>query len=199
VTVVAGYKAEAIDVEGIRIARNPSFATSGELVSLGCALDSLGSDTVLLYGDLLFRGYVLQDLLNARGELAVVVDSAALPERGNLNDLAYCSAPDDRAVYRQEVRLERVCREPRWNGRTPEGRWIGMARIRGEGREWLRESFERLRRRADFSRLGVPDLLNELIESGRGLGVVYVHGHWLDVNQLDDLERASEFAFGEID
>jgi hypothetical protein len=26
--------------------------------------------------------------------------------------------------------------------------------------------------------------------------VLYIHGHWLDVNSLDDLDRAGDFAQG---
>ena len=197
--VVAGYKPESIDVQGIRLINNADYASGGELTSLACARDAFGSDTIVLYGDLLFRGYLLRDLLDAAAPISVIVDSAPLPEIGNRNDLAWCSAPDDRALYRQEVLLERISRERRWHERAPVGRWIGMLRACGEGVAWLKESLDLLRRRPDFDRLGMPDLLNDLVERGLPVKVLYVHGHWLDVNHLEDLERANAFAHGSID
>jgi phosphoenolpyruvate phosphomutase len=200
IRVVAGYRADAIDVQGIEIVRNPEFAHSGELASLACAAPALGGDVLILYGDLLFRGYVLRDLLNAPGEIVAVVDSAPLPEReGNLNDLAWCSAPDDRAVYRQDVELLRVGRERRFRGREADGRWIGMLRARSPGAERIRGALAELRARPDFPRLGVPDLLDHLVEGGASVRVLYIHGHWLDVNNLEDLERAGAFAHGQLD
>jgi NDP-sugar pyrophosphorylase family protein len=35
-----------------------------------------------------------------------------------------------------------------------------------------------------------------LIARGRSIKVLYIHGHWLDVNRMEDLVRASEFAHG---
>jgi phosphoenolpyruvate phosphomutase len=197
--VVAGYRPESIDVQGIRLINNVDFASGGELTSLACARDVFGSDTIVLYGDLLFRGYMLRDLLNVAAPVSVIVDSAPLPERGNQNDLAWCSAADDRALYRPEVALERISHERRWRERAPDGRWIGMMRACGDGIGWLKDGLERLRARPDFARLGMPDLLNDLIERGLPVKVLYVHGHWLDVNDLADLERANAFAHGSLD
>jgi phosphoenolpyruvate phosphomutase len=197
--VVAGYKPEAIDVQGIRLIENADYASGGELTSLACARHAFGCDTIVLYGDLLFRGYMLRELLNVAAPVSVIVDSAPLPAIGNLNDLAWCSASDDRALYRQEVLLQRVSHELRWQERAPVGRWIGVLRASGDGVRWLTEGLDRLSRRSDFAQLGIPDLLNDMIERGLPVRVVYVHGHWLDVNDLGDLERANAFAHGSVD
>jgi phosphoenolpyruvate phosphomutase len=193
--LVAGYKPEAIDAAGIQVIRNPAYASSGELCSLRCAREALADDAVVLYGDLLFRGYVLRDLLQTEGEIVAVVDSSTtFAHSGQLNDLAYCSARDDRALYGRKVWLERVARESRWADRAPDGRWIGIARFGGRGIDALRDALAELELREDFALLGMPDLLNALIERGLRIGVLYIHGHWLDVNDLADLERAQAFA-----
>jgi phosphoenolpyruvate phosphomutase len=173
ICVVAGYKAEAIDVQGVKLVESREYECGGELTSLACARAHVAGDAIVLYGDLLFRDYMLRELVDATAPLTVVVDSAPLPERGNRNDLAWCSAPD--------------------------GRWIGMLRARGEGAAWLLGALAELEARPDFARLGMPELLNHLVERGRAVAVQYVHGHWLDVNDLDDLERANAFAHGSLD
>jgi phosphoenolpyruvate phosphomutase len=197
ITVVAGYKAEAIDVQGIKIVTNPDYADSGELTSLVCALDEIKDDTLILYGDLLFRRYVLDDLLNADGEIIVVIDSAPINEQnGNINDLAYCARSDDRALFSRDIQLEQVSREHDWHGRQPDGRWIGMLRVTGAGGDKLRSVLNKLREHSNFAKMALPDLLNCMIAEGHAVTVLYINGHWLDVNNLDDLRRASDFAYG---
>ena len=80
---------------------------------------------MLLYGDLLFRTYILTNLLNWDAPLLAVVDSSPLEQvQGNTNDLAYCSAADDRAMYQQKVQLQHISpRRPNGTGgrRTADG------------------------------------------------------------------------------
>ena len=198
IIVVAGYRAEAIDVQGIEIIVNSRWQDTGELASLYQAVDSLQEDTVVLYGDLLFRTYILKNLLDWEEPLLVVVDSSPLDQaKGNTNDLAFCSAVDDRAMYQQKVSLQRVSSESTWQGRAPDGRWIGLLRMRGEGRQRVLTALDTLRKRADFDQLGLPDLLNQLVADRSPPQVQYISGHWMDINSLDDLQRASEFAQGQ--
>jgi phosphoenolpyruvate phosphomutase len=197
VVVVAGYRAEAIDIGGVEIVVNPDYEGTGELTSLACAADRLEDDLVVMYGDLLFRGYILRDLLDSPGELVVVVDSALEGSRKTgTQDLAYCTRADDRSLFREPVqllRIEETAAPPRDH---PNGRWIGMLRARGAGRAWIAEALHELSARPGFDRRTLPDLLNHLVRSGRPVQVHYIHGHWLDVNQLEDLDRAGDFAQG---
>lgn len=196
ITVVAGYRPEAIDLEDIRIVRNPDYMRSGELASLACARDAIGDDVIVTYGDLLIRRHVLRDLMEARGDLVAVVDSELPPEGSrDYRDLAYCSR-DDHLLLGEEAELERVSYRPDSLRGRPSGRWIGMLRARGRGCEWLLEALDMLRSRRDFPQLGMSDLMNALIGAGHTIKVVYIHGHWLDVNAAEDLIRGSDFAHG---
>ena len=194
ITVVAGYRAEAIDVQGIKLRVNEAHASTGELASLACAADQFSDDMIISYGDLLFRSYILRDLTENRAALTVVVDSNAT-DRSVAADFAWCSEPDDRAMWGQAVTLKRLGREGA-SGAAPNGRWIGLVHARGEGRRWLEDGLRQLQQRADFAQLGLPDLLNLLVEQGHTVHVWYVHGHWLDVNSLQDLASAGHFTAG---
>ncbi len=199
ITVVAGYKAASIDVSGINIIVNEQHASTGELASLACALDTFTDDMVVMYGDLLFRSYILRDLIESDACLSVVVDSAI---DGNTHvgtqDFAYCSESDDRSMWGQAVTLRRIATDlPSPEEKQPDGRWIGMIRVKGEGRRWLVDAIEALRGSEDFNTLAIPDLINFMLESDRDIRVWYIHGHWLDVNSLADLERAGDFTAGQ--
>jgi phosphoenolpyruvate phosphomutase len=194
ITVVGGYRADAIDTAGVKLVINERFSETGELTSLACGVESLDSDVVISYGDLLFRSYVLRDLVESKAEFTVVVDSQ-LAAAGNhtVRDFAYCSGSDDRGVFGLPVLLERVSSETD-SQRTPHGRWIGLLNVSRAGMVKLKAALAILKLRTDFDALDMPTLLNALIAEGGAIEVLYVHGHWRGVNDLEDLRRAVDFA-----
>jgi phosphoenolpyruvate phosphomutase len=218
ITVVGGYRADAIDTAGVRLVINERYEQTGELASLACAIDAVESDTVISYGDLLFRSYVLRDLVESDAELAVVVDSSPTGENNRtVRDFAYCSRRDDRGLFGTPVLLRRVFSatdagnaagahdgEAGVSAGAAHGRWIGMLKVSRTGLLRLKEVLLELRGRPDFDTLDVPYLLNELIARGAAIEVQYVHGHWRGVNDLEDFRRAADFAhaqrrFGDSD
>jgi phosphoenolpyruvate phosphomutase len=204
ITVVGGYHAEAIDTADIKLAVNERYAETDELASLGCAVHSLESDTIISYGDILFRSYVLRDLVDSKADFTVVVDSlGSAPGDRTIRDLAYCSRGDDRGLFGTRVLLERVTskadpatspRDPAELPAPPQGQWIGLLKVGVRGLPRFKTVLERLRAGPDFDRLDMPALLNELIADGAAVEVLYVHGHWRGVNDFDDLRRAVDFA-----
>ena len=190
ITVVGGYRADAIEAAGIKLVVNERYAETGELASLSCAADALDADAVISYGDLLFRSYVLRDLLETEADFAVVVDSSPA-DAGNrtVRDFADCSRADDRGLFGSKVLLKSIVGEP-----TKHGRWIGMLKVSRNGLVKFKSVLGALRARADFDALDLPALLNALIADGAAIEVMYVHGHWRGVNDLEDLRRAVDFA-----
>jgi len=194
ITVVGGYRAEAIDTAGIKLVLNSRYAQTGELASLACAVDALDSDAVIAYGDLLFRSYVLRDLVECKADFSVVVDSLMSGSSNHtVRDFAYCSRGDDRGLFGTPVLLERVTGAADAE-RIPQGRWIGMLNVSREGLVKLKAVLAALRAGDSFDTLDMPALLNALIASGAPIEVLYVHGHWRGVNDLDDLRQAVDFA-----
>jgi phosphoenolpyruvate phosphomutase len=200
ITVVGGYRADAIETAGIRLVVNERYAQTDELASLACAIDAIDSDTVIAYGDLLFRSYVLRDLLDSKADFAVVVDSAPTDATNRtVRDFAYCTREDDRGLFGTPVLLKRVVsradarQEPASEG-EPQGRWIGMLSVSRKGLTRLKAVLASLRARPEFDSLDMPALLNALIADGAQIEVSYVHGHWRGVNDLEDFREAVDFA-----
>ncbi|MFL9932937.1 phosphoenolpyruvate mutase [Paraburkholderia sp. RL18-103-BIB-C] len=209
ITVVGGYRADAIETAGIKLVVNEQHAQTGELASLACALDrvaqdrvaldKLTGDTVISYGDLLFRSYILRDLVESEAAFSVVVDSSLTDtENASVRDFAWCSAADDRGLFGNKIVLRHVSSGQHASAaiasQAPHGRWVGLLKVRDAGRERLQAVMGRLQARADFASLDMPALLNALMEAGESIEVQYVHGHWRGVNDLDDFRRAGDFA-----
>lgn len=191
ITVVAGYKAEAINVPGTKVICNPDYETTGELASLACAEASFSDDMLVIYGDLLFRSYILRDLLDCSGEIVAVVDSVVNSKVvSGSPDYAYCSISDDLSLFGRDVNLLHISKATQTQWGESCGRWVGMLRLRSKGRQWLAEALKELQTRPDFNCLGMPELCNYLVEQGKPIKVLYIRGNWLDINCLDDLDLA---------
>ena len=194
ITVVGGYRADAIDTAGIKLVVNERYADTGELASLACAVDALDSDAVISYGDLLFRSYVLRDLAESKADFTIVVDSLATAAiNRTVRDFAYCTRGDDRGLFGTQVLLEHVTSDVDPE-REAQGRWIGMLSVSRRGLGRLKRALAELRERPDFYALDMPALLNSLVADDAAIEVLYVHGHWRGVNDLEDLRSAVDFA-----
>lgn len=178
---VAGYRSETIKLEDVEVVVNEQHETTGEIASLRLALPREGQ-ALILYGDLLVRSSVLRDVLEHNGEAVAVVDS--LTTSGPDSDFTVCDTPDERAFFGPSVKLQRMVTSEVDN----QGRWIGVLRLGGAALERAHQALERLQ---DGT---ISDLLNALLEAGQEIQVHYIHGHWLDVNRLEDIERADAFS-----
>ncbi len=192
--VVAGYKAEAINIPGITVHINEDYESTSELQSLVCAEAVFHDDMIITYGDLMFRGYILRELMEKQNELVVVIDSASKDEHiSGSPDYAYCDQSDNRSMFRQDVLLKHISEKKSTDIDQASGRWIGMLKANKEGGRWIKEALESLKARSDYHKLSMPDLLNYLIENEKPIHVHYINGHWLDINVLNDLDRAGDF------
>jgi len=195
ITVVGGYRADAIDTAGIKLVVNERYAETGELASLACAIYAAEAETVISYGDLLFRSYVLRDLVESAADFTVIIDSsAAAANNRTVRDFAYCSRGDDRGLFGTQALLTGIASDSADEGRAAQGRWIGMLKVSRHGLTLLKAVLSKLRLREDFDALDLPALLNALIGDGAAIEVIYVHGHWRGVNDLEEFHRAAGFA-----
>jgi phosphoenolpyruvate phosphomutase len=146
---------------------------------------------------------MLRDLVDSKADFAVVVDSApTAADNLTVRDFACCSRPDDRGLFGTPVLLDRIVSG---SAVTPilksevgtdecNGRWIGMLNVSRRGLVKLKAVMSELRTHPDFDTLDMPALMNALIAAGAAIEVLYVHGHWRGVNDLEDLRRAVDFA-----
>jgi len=193
VTVVRGFAKEAIDLPSIDAVDNDDFASTGEAASLACASDRLEGDCLVSYGDTLFRRYIVEALLEADGDVVLAAD-ALWRERGargreQMNDLVSCSRPFTGAYLDDEpVELLGI------GGELPaneiHGEWIGVARLSGAGAALVRAELEAMAGDGSLGQASLPDLFARLVAGGHRVRVIYVAGHWFNVNDAFDLARA---------
>ncbi|MBI5330544.1 MAG: phosphoenolpyruvate mutase [Betaproteobacteria bacterium] len=196
ITVVRGYAKATVNLPGPAYVDNDDHADTGELYSLALGLGSRdwgAEGLIVCYGDVLFRKYIPQLLLDAQDDLTVVVDTQWQDSVNRDRDVDYvrCSLPYSRLHYNRPVQLERV------SGALPaadiHGEWMGFLRISAAALPALRAELAALLSDPAHRRAKLPLLLNRLADQGRVLRVIYTSGNWLDIDRLEDVVNAGGF------
>ena len=195
-TVVTGYKANSVEFPGIKTVENIDYETTGEVASLACASEALNGECLVSYGDIMFRSHVLNQLLDCDADIAVVVDANWEEERAESTkrtmDLVQCSSPYS-ADYFDETVPELTRIDSTLQAKEVNGEWIGLAKFSEKGSKMLRAELEKMSEDGSLNKASMINLINRLVEAGARPQVVYITGHWLDVNDAFDLARARNF------
>ena len=193
VTVVRGYRREAIALPAIHTVDNDRYAETGEAYSLACARTQIDGDTIVVYGDILFRRYILDGVLSADGDIVIPVDTLGRWRRSGavVRDLVAADRPFSGSYLDDgPVRLRTI------SSAVPAaeccGEWIGLARFTAQGARWLREEVDLVEAEGGLDAADLPLLLTRLADKHDVL-VHYITGHWLDVDTLEDLSNARNF------
>ena len=196
VTVVRGYRKEAIALAGIETVDNDRYGETGEAASLACAYDRLHGPCLVSYGDILFRRHVLDGLLAADGDIVTVVDArrraaaaaadgSRAPDRSV--DWVRCSRPFTGGYLDDE----RVILEAIWSdaagGDSAHGEFIGLSKMSEDGAALVRGALDSMSKDGTLEGADLPDLFARLVAEGAAIDVLYVTGHWLDVDDAFDL------------
>jgi phosphoenolpyruvate phosphomutase len=189
VAVVRGYRKEAIPTAGITVVDNDAYADTGEAASLACALPHLEGETVVVYGDVLFRRYILEELLESTADITVVVDSAHTGA-ANPRDLVSATMRNTGFYHDDEVPLlTGVAADPK----SASGQWIGLMHLSAQGTQLVRAELEAMRAEGVLAKADLPELMQRLSRQHQ-IAVHYITGHWLDVDTTADLAEARNFS-----
>ena len=197
VTVVRGYKKEAINLPSINVVDNDAYETTGEAASLACAASDLHGSCVVSYGDILFRRYILDALLHARGDIVLAVDALGADRRYGRSereiDFASCSRrfTGNYLLEKEPVFLQKIA-----NNVEPDevdGEWIGLARLSARGADLVHGEIDAMQKEGVLTKASLPDIFSRLLAKGEKISVVYIAGNWLDVDDVFDLAEARNF------
>ncbi len=193
VTVVRGYRKDAVQLKGVTTLDNDAYASTGEVHSLGLAEAQLHGEVVLAYGDVLFRRFILDNLLDSSADIVLAVDmrTPAAEAKPRVRDLVWAdhaysgSYLDDAPAY-----LHRMASVTDGEGVT--GEWMGLARFSAAGSEGLRDEIAAMQAEGVLDSADLPTLFTRLAAK-HAIKVKYFSGHWMDVDTLTDVADARNF------
>jgi phosphoenolpyruvate phosphomutase len=196
IAVVRGYKKDAVNLPNLAYVDNEDYAATGELDSLLKALQAKGShdqEIIISYGDVLFNSYIPQALLQEKEDFVIFVDSNWQEKTSytRLGGFAECTAPNSRKAFNTQIHLKQL------GTAIPSDRihgvWMGFLKISPTGASQLQELLPKLLAVPENRKAGMATLFQELVKQHQPIRVLYTVGHWLDINNLDDVVQAGSF------
>jgi phosphoenolpyruvate phosphomutase len=192
VTVVRGFQKEKVKLSNIKTVDNDDFSTTKELYSLYLAKDQIKENTLISYGDIIFKRYVLHELLNDQNNITLVVDADWSDNdsgSGTDRDFVLASEKYDRTNYRGTSLFRKMGSELKGNERS--GEFIGLWKVNKTGATQVHEALERLSKQSGFRSMTCTDLFNEIAKE-YPIAVKYISGAWLDVDTIVDFQNAGK-------
>ena len=192
ITIIRGYKKEAFKFPNIKYVDNDEYEATNELSSLFLARKEIIDNVIISYGDILYRKYILSRLLEEKGDITIVVD-ATINERdpNYVGDFVICSRPHHKGFDEAPAELKAITLGKA--GPKVHGEWIGLMKTTKRGSEVLCKTLEELSATKDFRELKLAHLMNRLIEKKIKINVLYIDGHWLDIDSYTDVSRGQKF------
>ena len=193
VAVIRGYAADKVHAPDVEFVENDEFEGTGELLSLSKAIEHLEGETVISFGDILFRKHILNNLLAEPHDIVIAVDAAWERRHGSAGYVDYITATRPYSLRYDEDEAFLTAAGPDLERTSIHGEWIGLIKTTARGSDRIKAALAELAHRADFRTLRFDDLFKHLVAKGERVQVLYITGHWLDVDDLDDLSRAQAF------
>ena len=188
-TVVRGYQKAMIAGEAFTTLDNDAYESTKDLYSLYLAMERLQGNTLILYGDCLYRSHLFADLLENDSDIRIVVD-ADISTTEKARDLVLCSKAYSNDFFNSGVSLTDIFVDTRRGG--AHGEWTGLIAANERGCRHIREAISRMAQKKEIREQSVSDLLRELIQV-TPIRVIYTKGGWLDIDDIFDYLQAGDF------
>lgn len=190
ISIVRGYCPEALSPEGATYYDNPRWHQTGELASLASARTALKGDVVFAYGDLVFKRYILHELMASDAAITLVVDvSRSFLETGRRADRVKLSAPPPTTYDEREYSLVAISSDLADD--ETHGEWIGLARASSEGTERLRQALDEILEQPGGEQSDMSALFRHLLDRGTEIRVIFIQRDWIDINGVQDVAEGS--------
>lgn len=206
ITVVAGYKGEKINVEGIQVLQNPLWQQRGELHSIMCAASDYEGRTLIAYSDILFDGQALAELLKSESDITLLVDRSFQTKDYDLEravDLVVVEGIiSRRSLRRAAPRLKQI--GMKIDRQAANGEYTGIALFSQKGFQTLKTLYQALLKEPkrpfheaeSIQSASLTDLIQELIERGVEVSCVEISSGWLEIHSFEDYKLACQLVAG---
>ena len=183
--VVVGFGASSVEHvlakhshhHAIHTLYNPFYALADNLISCWIAKNEMTADFILLNGDTVFEGAILERLLQAPpAPITLVTD-----------EKPQYDADDMKVIVRdsQLVRIGKTLEMSQVNGES-----IGMIRFQNEGPQLFCSTIERRIRQPESLKQWYLSLIDELAPQGH-VSTVSIQGlTWAEIDNPEDLQQA---------
>lgn len=190
IAVVRGFGKEAFTDPDLTYIDNTNHYESKDGYSLYLALKKIIGPTLIAYGDILYKDYVLQELLDANEEITICVD-ADIEFKNKSHDIITASEPYNKKNLHQTVLLKNIL-ESSQKTTDADGEFIGLVKVSESGAKKMKAVVDDYATHPQKHTFTLVDVLNTLSKT-TPIHIKYIKGSWLDIDSIVDLQRAQTF------
>lgn len=188
ITVVRGFRKEMINYKQLHTIDNDEFATTKEVYSLYLARKHIWGTTIITYGDIIFKQYVIHDLLNDNNDITIVVDPSY--QKDDIHrDLIKASIPYSPHSFFKQVTLNEI--SPNIDKNNATGEFSGIWKVSKKGAQIICKTLEQLAIHKDFKSMRMHQFLSE-VNNICPITIKFIEGSLLDIDTIIDFQRACE-------
>lgn len=170
-----------------------TFENTKELDSLKLSSDMIKEDTIISYGDLIFKKHIIRDLLESEADLTLVVDPD-LNSGGDYNEYVKTSERYDKFSNNDRLKILDIHSH---SDMDADGIFTGVMYIKNkELAEVIKDvlDYEISEGGFDTRKDRMADLINHLLklEKYRIEAMFITPDSWVDINEVKDIVKANE-------
>ena len=198
ITIVRGYLAERIQVDGARYCYNAEYATTNTLVSLLTAAHEMSDAFIISYSDIIFEAQVISKLCDSEEDIAIVVDTRWLARYSNRDQHPVEEA--EKVVFDADGRVVAIGKTIDANLEST-AEFVGMVKCTARGAGMFKSSLLKARKRfhgpvfvngRTFEQAYLSDFIQHLVHTGIAVRVVPIRQGWFEIDTPQDLDVARE-------
>jgi L-glutamine-phosphate cytidylyltransferase len=194
ITVVTGYEADKIKMEGVNFLHNQNYDTTNMVETLFCAKEKLTENVIISYGDIIFEKQVLQKLINSNWDSSVIIDNQwkkywQMRFENPLDDVESLRIDENGLITNIGMKVNSL--------EEIQGQYIGLMKFKNEGVKNLKKIYEKaklksvkgvnlLNENIPFEKSYMTDLIQAMINEGVKINAVKITNGWLELDSIDD-------------
>ncbi len=197
ITAVTGYHSEKINLPNINCIKNEEYKTTNVNEGLFCAKAKLNDSVIITYGDIIFEYEVLEQILNFKGDIGVVVDLDW--EKQYTGKFGRPISEADNVIMNKKQILK-ISKNLTKKDDLILAESIGIFKLSKSGAKILLDRYNHLKKShkgkfhsaSSFKDAFFMDMIQDLIDTNVIIEPIPINGRWCEIDTQLDLERAKE-------
>jgi phosphoenolpyruvate phosphomutase len=203
ISVIRGYKKDAIDIEGITCFDNPKYQSEHILSSIMCAEEKMDGKTLIIYSDILFENWLVERLKSQNSDFVIVVDNTFKKTLMRNKKLDLVVTKEALPSGNRILTYDRLYEVEKIGEGIPEdtasAECIGIIMFSKKGVEILKKEYhnalEEYRNRLfyeaeDICQASLEDMLQHLINLDFKVEALQVNSGWMEIHTFDNYKYA---------
>lgn len=201
ISVIKGYKKEAIDFPNLKYYINDNYRNNNILNSLFYAEEAMDDEFIASYSDIIYGKDVVRKLTENGGDIAIVVD---IDWKGYYEGRTEHPIEEaENVIFDADENVVEIGKIMDNKGAV-NGEFIGMLKCTKRGAEVFKEYFHKAKseffgksfvRAKTFDVAYLTDFIQYLVNNGIKINCATIERGWIEIDTVQDFERAEEMFY----